>query len=163
MARRSSSEWPEKRFCSDEDSFFKCKYWESFGTRELGRTINNDKQLLDQLKLLESESFSNNAKVIVKDMDYNLLSFEEQIANDINTDIMIGPHGAGLMHNLFMTDRAALVEIFIDGSGGNRHFHNLAHWFGRKYIEINSNNPVNVLDIVSTVRNLVSTIDLNTN
>lgn len=35
---------------------------------------------------------------------------------------------AGLMHNVFMRDRAALVEVFIDGSGANKHFHNLARW-----------------------------------
>ena len=27
----------------------------------------------------------------------------------------VGPHGAGLMHNVFMRDRAALVELFVDG------------------------------------------------
>jgi hypothetical protein len=32
------------------------------------------------------------------------------------------------MHNVFMRDRAALVEVFIDGSGANKHFHNLARW-----------------------------------
>ena len=40
-----------------------------------------------------------------------VLSFEEQIKIDLSTDIMVGPHGAGLMHNIFMRDRAALVEV----------------------------------------------------
>lgn len=31
----------------------------------------------------------------VQDKDYNLLSFEEQIKVDLETDIMVGPHGAG--------------------------------------------------------------------
>ena len=26
-----------------------------------------------------------------------------------------------------------LIEIFVDGSGSNRHFHNMAFWYGRRY------------------------------
>ena len=61
----------------------------------------------------------------------------------------MGPHGAGLMHNIFMRDRAALVELFVDGSANNRHFHNLAHWFGRSYegkdtnLKDNNNESIN--------------------
>ena len=75
-------------------------------------------------------------------MDYNLLTFEEQIKTDMNTDIMIGPHGAGLVHNIFMRDRAVLVELSIDGSGGNRHFHNLAYWYGRTYENLSPSNDM---------------------
>jgi capsular polysaccharide biosynthesis protein len=45
-----------------------------------------------------------------------VLSFAEQVAVDLATDVMVGPHGAGLMHNVFMRDRAVLVELFVDGS-----------------------------------------------
>ncbi len=51
----------------------------------------------------------------VREVDFSLLSFEEQIAIDTTTDIMIGPHGAGLMHNVFMPSRGALIELFVDG------------------------------------------------
>lgn len=40
------------------------------------------------LKALEGESFGNGALVQVRDIDYNLLSFEDQIKNDLETDIM---------------------------------------------------------------------------
>jgi len=30
-----------------------------------------------------------------------------------------------------MPDRAHLIELFVDGSGSNKHFHNLARWRGR--------------------------------
>ena len=52
-------------------------------------------QVVNALKALEKEAFENGAVVKVQDMDYNLLSFEEQIKVDLQTDIMIGPHGAG--------------------------------------------------------------------
>ena len=85
------------------------------------------------LKGLEKQQFGNGAQVKFQDVDFNLLSFKQQIEVDLDTDVMVGPHGAGLMHNIFMRDRAALVELFVDGSANNRHFHNLAHWFGRSY------------------------------
>lgn len=46
-------------------------------------------QVLRSLKALESEPFGNGAVVEVRDLDYNLLSFEEQIKNDLETDIMV--------------------------------------------------------------------------
>jgi len=77
---------------------------------------------------LEGRSFGNGARVSFRDVDFSTLSFKEQIAVDVTTDVMIGPHGAGLMHNVFMPDRAGLIELFVDGSSANRHFHNLATW-----------------------------------
>lgn len=65
------------------------------------------------------------------------------------------------MHNLFLRDRGVLMEIHIDGSGGNRHFHNLAHWYGRTYEEINARNPVNVNDIVQRVKDVIARINLD--
>lgn len=97
LARRSSIEWPEKKFCNDTHSFFKCKYWENFGIRKLGRVLRNEAELITALKTLESFPFPNGAKVTVQDVDFNLLGFEEQIKVDLNTDVLIGPHGAGLM------------------------------------------------------------------
>eukprot|EP01035_Chromulina_nebulosa_P019475 gene19475-25357_t len=69
---------------------------------------------------------------------------------------MIGPHGAGLMHNIFMPDNSALIELFVDGSSGNRHFHNLAFWYGRKYNGLTTSNPVDVNQIVNTVNNVIN-------
>ena len=65
----------------------------------------------------------------------------------MTTDVMVGPHGAGLTHTVFMPDRAHLVEIFVDGSTGLVHFNNMHSWrhSQKKYHPIqNSNNPVDV-------------------
>ena len=161
LARRSSSEWPEKRYCDSKNSFFRCELWESFGIRKLGRVIRNDNEVVSALKELENESYNNGAKVKFQDVDFNLLSFEDQIKVDLKTDIMIGPHGAGLMHNIFMRDRAILVELSIDGSSANRHFHNLANWYGRKYIDLLPSNPVNVNDLKEKLRGIINQIDIN--
>jgi hypothetical protein len=54
-----------------------------------------------------------------------------------------------------------LFELHVDGSGGNRHFHNLAHWYGRQYHELSARNPVDVAEIVEKVRKMIAQIDLD--
>ena len=161
MARRASSEWPEKRFCDSEHSFFLCDLWAHFGIRSLGRMVSNDKEVVNTLKTLESMTFGNGAKVVFQDVDYNLLTFEEQIKTDLATDIMVGPHGAGLLHNIFMRDRAVLVELSVDGSGGLRHFHNLAHWFGRVYKNLSPSNPIEAQQLKTDLIGYIEDIKLD--
>lgn len=63
------------------------------------------------------------------------------------------------MHSLFMRDRAALVELFVDGSGANRHFHNMAYWYGRQYQSVSGSlDPQRLLPIV---RSIVEGMDLD--
>ena len=150
-----------KNYCYSPNSFFKCELWESFVIRKLGRVIKNDNEVVETLKELEKESFNNGAIIKFQDVDFNLLSFEEQIKIDLQTDILIGPHGAGLMHNIFMRDRAILIELSIDGSGANRHFHNLANWYGRKYFDLMPNNPINVGELKSRVRDAISQVNID--
>lgn len=47
-------------------------------------------QVVASLKTLEKKAFDNGAEVEVRDLDYNLLSFEDQIKNDLETDVMVG-------------------------------------------------------------------------
>ena len=151
MSRRASTVWPEKKFCSDDKSFFLCKFWDHFGIRSLGRMVKNDKDVVAALKTLEGKTYKNGATVKLAEVDFNLLSFPEQIKHDLQTDIMVGPHGAGLMHSVFMRSRATLIELFIDGSSANRHFHNLAQWSGHNYIGNNMANPVNTVQLLDMV------------
>ena len=65
------------------------------------------------------------------------------------------------MHNVFMRDRGVLIELKVDGSGVHQHFHNLAHWYGREYIEIIAYNPVNVDEIINRVKDVIIAMDLN--
>jgi hypothetical protein len=45
MARRASSQWPERRFCDSKNSFFKCEQWAHLDKRSLGRMIKNDQEV----------------------------------------------------------------------------------------------------------------------
>lgn len=123
--------------------------------------VGNDQELVSTLKSLESKTYKNNARVVFQDVDYNLLSFEDQIKMDLKTDILVGPHGAGLMHNIYMSDRATLIELSVDGSGSLRHFFNLAHWYGRKYIGLNVNNPIDISSLMVTIESAIEEINLN--
>lgn len=162
MSRRPSKEWPEKKYCDSENSFFRCELWENFGPRNLGRMVRNDDEVSRALKTLESESFPNGARVRIQTVDFNILTFKEQITVDLQTDIMVGPHGAGLMHNIFMRDRASLIELFVDGSSANRHFHNLAGWYGRKYDGVSISNPIPTSELLELVRRHVRDMNLQT-
>ena len=89
MARRSTPQWPERKYCNDTDSFFKCHYWSNFGERALGRMIVNENALIARMEGFAKEKRDDGKRVVVKIADFNKLSFREQIAVDIATDIMV--------------------------------------------------------------------------
>ena len=64
---------------------------------------------------------------------------------------MVGPHGAGLTHLLALRDHACLVELFIDGSSNNVHFHNLAAWRGLVYAALEPPNPCDPDGLVEAI------------
>jgi len=67
------------------------------------------------------------------------------------------------MHNIFMRDRATLMEIFISNSGANRHFHNLASWYGRRYVPVDpgGGDIINVDWLYSSVADEIEKLDLS--
>lgn len=161
MSRRPTAQWPERKYCDDLNSFFLCRFWATFGERSLGRMVINEAELVQMLKSLESEPRRDGKTVVINVVNFNELSFEQQVAEDLKTDIMIGPHGAGLTHSAFMRDRARLVELFVDGSGGNRHFHNMAFWYGRGYHELSCSNPVDIQSVKMTLNAAIDAVDIN--
>ena len=56
--------------------------------------------------------------------------------------------------------RGALVELSVDGSGSQRHFHNLAHWAGKAYYNPQCANPVDVQSVMSVVRHAIDQMNL---
>jgi hypothetical protein len=66
MARRASSQWPERRFCDSRGSFFKCEDWQHLDKRSLGRMIRNDDAVVASLKALEMRKWKNGATVKVR-------------------------------------------------------------------------------------------------
>lgn len=68
------------------------------------RRILNEDRLIDSLK--------ENDEYIVKRVVYNKdISFKKQLEITRNSDMLIGIHGAGLTHLLFLPDWAAVFEL----------------------------------------------------
>jgi hypothetical protein len=62
-----------------------------------------ESQLLDRLKAIPG--------VELQAVDFAKISFEEQIRCIAQTDLLLGVHGNGLSHALFLPDQAAVIEI----------------------------------------------------
>lgn len=88
----------------------------------VSRKIKNE----DELQVKISETFSGD-KVTALQID--LLPMKNQLELISKTDILIGMHGAGLSHTLFLPRHAGLVEMFpLYYSNENRHFRAMAEW-----------------------------------
>ena len=48
----------------------------------------------------------------IRTVDFASLTFQEQLKVVRNTDVLVGVHGAGMVHTMFMTPDSASVEIF---------------------------------------------------
>ena len=48
--------------------------------------MSNEAQVIQALKALEERQYGNGAKVLFRDVDYNVLSFVEQIKMDLGKD-----------------------------------------------------------------------------
>lgn len=68
------------------------------------RKVLNEEELLSRLEANEDYS--------VQRASYERLSFPDQLAITRNTDILIGMHGAGLTHLLFLPNWACIFELY---------------------------------------------------
>ncbi|GAB6030880.1 hypothetical protein CHUAL_007712 [Chamberlinius hualienensis] len=75
------------------------------------------RKILNERNLLEGLKKEKNVIAKVVDLNWNT-PFLEQLKIIHNTDILIGMHGAGLTHMLFLPDWAAVFEIYNCEDGG---------------------------------------------
>lgn len=69
------------------------------------RKILNEEELLDSIK--DNEDYQIRRVIYNRD-----ISFKEQLEITANSDVLIGIHGAGLTHLLFLPDWAAVFELY---------------------------------------------------
>jgi hypothetical protein len=50
----------------------------------------------------------------------------------------------------------------VDGSGSQRHFHNLAHWAGKAYYNPQyATNPIDVNNVIGVVKTAIDNMNLD--
>lgn len=97
-----------------------------------GRSIENIDELVEALNALprSHSAQAGQLRIQARAVDFVDLSFREQLALVRRTDVLVGAHGAGLTHALFLPPGAHLIEY---ATGGGNHFDNLARYSGVRY------------------------------
>ncbi|KUL92052.1 hypothetical protein ZTR_01072 [Talaromyces verruculosus] len=91
------------------------------------------RKLIDQDARIEAlrEQY-HDAKVLIQVIDFAALPFTQQIQIVRSTDVLVGVHGAGLTHGLWLRKGSAMVEILPEGFE-HKGFRNLAGALGHNY------------------------------
>lgn len=78
----------------------------TYVTRSAPRCLakKEEQTLLEKIEKLKN--------IELRIVDFATLPFEEQIRVVANTDVLIGVHGNGLSHALFLPEKATLIELF---------------------------------------------------
>lgn len=94
----------------------------------IGRKISNEFELLRTMR-------SHFPSYAISGTHLEALHFKTQLHKISRTDILIGMHGAGLTHSLFLPKHAGLIEL-IPGyfQKANEHFKAFSRWRGLKYL-----------------------------
>ena len=106
-------------------------------TGTISRKMKNEQELLDTMQRLYP---GHN----IRGLQLDLLDMRTQLQIIVNTDILMGMHGAGLTHTLFLPQHAGLIE-FIPAywSAANEHFMAMARWRKLVYERWVNMDPVN--------------------
>lgn len=108
---------------------------------KVSRKIKNENELIDTVKM----DYPN---ALVKGVQFDQLSFKQQLEIVSATDILIAMHGAGLAHVLFLPGHAGVLEfypLYWLRTPGNVYFRSMARWRGLKYLSWQNINPNNEL------------------
>jgi len=80
--------------------------------------------------------------VMARAVALEALGLREQLALVLDTDVLVGMHGAGLVHALFLPPGAGIVELYpAYVSTRLRHFRRLAAWRGLAYRRWRNRDP----------------------
>jgi protein O-GlcNAc transferase len=100
----------------------------TFVDRKKSRHLINHEAYLEELE----RKFEH---VSVQAVDFASIPLKQQIQVAQQTDILVGVHGAGLTHGMFLPPRSAIVEI-LPGELQHKGFRNLAGLLGHSYCSV---------------------------
>ena len=113
--------------------------------RRLDRRFANEAEMI-----AVAESVFPEAKV--EAVDLGRLSLRDQLLRINETDLLVGMHGAGMTHAMFLPEGARVFEIFPrDFPPSNDHFRNITLWRNQPYQRWQNLLPSRELDNGSTV------------
>ena len=95
--------------------------------KNVGRVLANE----DEVRSLLQKGNMVDVNVV----DFSQMSFADQLKLIRRTNIMVGVHGAGLMHIMFAAEEAVLVEIH-PSYRQDRHFRHAARMTGKIYMPV---------------------------
>ena len=102
----------------------------------MGRQIVNED---DIVRKLQTDPALKAAASVVR-VDFARIPIEDQIRAVAAADVMIGMHGAGLAHALWLPRNGAMVELRVKNDAHWRIFENYAQWGGRGvHVWVNKN------------------------
>lgn len=105
-------------------------------TGVVSRKIHNEDEVLKTLLQFPD--------LIVKAEQIDLYSMKKQLELVSQTDILMGMHGAGLSHTLFLPPHAGLIEFYpSEGDVSNIHFRAMAKWRQLRYLKWQNSEPDN--------------------
>ena len=83
------------------------------------------------------------------------LSLKKQLLISSNTHVLIGVHGVGLTHAIFMNPGSHLIEMFLPGYRANKHFYNIAKWMNIHYHDVDISDQVNSKKNIFILNNII--------
>ncbi|KAH9220726.1 DUF563 domain protein [Leptodontidium sp. 2 PMI_412] len=98
----------------------------TFIDRKKTRRLIDNQSLLDELKTKVPH-------LKIQIIDFGSISFEQQLRTIRQTDILVGVHGAGLTHGMFLREGSVMVEILPENMN-HKGFRNLAGLMGNMYL-----------------------------
>lgn len=94
----------------------------------VNRKIWNEEDVWKALKLADTSA-------IVNGVQLDRLDFYGQLQLISKTDLLVGMHGAGLSHILYLPPTSGVIELFPTSvSAGNAHFRSMAKWRRLRYM-----------------------------
>lgn len=114
---------------NDRDDKVKVTFIDRVGSRRL----LNSAVYLEELK----KAFP---RVEIQSIDFAAIPFREQVRISHQTDVLVGVHGAGLAHGMFLQEGSAMVEI-LPAELDHKGFHNLAKLLGHTYFRTHARKP----------------------
>ncbi|KAK2163636.1 hypothetical protein LSH36_76g06021 [Paralvinella palmiformis] len=106
-------------------------------TGTISRKIYNEKELMKSVQ----EKYPTYR---IRGMQIDMFDMRKQLSAIVSTDILIGMHGAGLTHSLFLPAHAAVIEMIPNyWSAAFDHFYAISKWRNLIYKKWSNEDPHN--------------------